>query len=165
MKISIVVAMSENGVIGKDNKIPWHVPDDLRRFKKITEGHHVLMGRKTFESILETLKKPLPNRTNLVLSRDENYKHEGVFVFQDFNEAVNYAKKQNEVELMVIGGREIYRLALPQAETLYTTRILRNVEGDTFFPLLNMNEWRVVEHQFCSGKPETSHEFRKLERK
>ncbi len=165
MKISLVVAVSENGVIGKDNKIPWNpIPEDLKHFKKITETHHVLMGRKTFESIFQKLNGPLPDRVNLILSKNPNFNPEGVFVFSDFNEAVNFAKKQNEEELMVIGGAEIYKMALPLTERIYMTRVITNVEGDTYMPYIDLKKWRVIEQRMCS-KPELAYEFRTLERK
>ncbi|MBI1192261.1 MAG: dihydrofolate reductase [Bacteroidetes bacterium] len=147
MIISIVVAASRNGVIGVDNTIPWHLPDDLKYFRKLTTGHHVIMGRKTFESI----GKPLPNRTNLVITRNPdlamegvtilptegvtNFQAEGVYLLPSFAQTVDQAFQAGETEAFVIGGSEIYRIALPHTRKLYYTRVETWVEeGHAFFP-------------------------------
>ncbi len=146
MTISLVVAISANGVIGKDGELPWHIPQDLKRFKEITNGHHVIMGRKTYESIVEKLGHPLPGRTNIVLTRDTNYKtEEGVVVVNTLVDAINYAKENGENEAMVIGGAEIYKLAEELAEKVYLTRVLVEVEGDVVFFELDEKLWKEDE--------------------
>ncbi|MBI3397398.1 dihydrofolate reductase, partial [Candidatus Woesebacteria bacterium] len=119
MKISIVVAVSKNGFIGKDGKIPWKVPDELAYFRKITNGHHVVMGRITQQS----LGRPLKGRVNLVLSTKEGYEPEGFIVFSNFKDAINFAKEHGEEELMIIGGEKVYEIALPLAERIYMSVI------------------------------------------
>lgn len=137
MKISIIVAVAENNVIGANNKLLWHIPDDLKRFKKLTTGHHILMGQKTFESI----GKILPNRTNVILSFEKNYQADGGFIFNNIKEALEFVKARGEEELFVIGGGMIYKEILPIANKIYLTKVHKKYEGDTFFPVLDMNEW------------------------
>ncbi|MEJ1517084.1 dihydrofolate reductase [Bacillus cereus] len=127
MSFSIIVATSKNGVIGVDNQLPWHLPQDLKYFKKQTIGKTVIMGRKTFESI----GKPLPNRHNIILTRDQNYKPEGVTVFTDIHKLI--ASLSNNEEHMVMGGGEIYKLFLPFVDKIYQTLIDVELEGDTRF--------------------------------
>lgn len=158
MKISIVVAVSDNGVIGKEGKIPWYIPEDLKHFRRLTLGHHVLMGRKTFESI----GKPLPERTNLVLTKIPSYKAEGAYVFDTIEGAVKFAEENGEKELMVIGGAEVYREMLPVTETIYMTRVCGIWEGETFFPKFDLRIWRETEREVSSSNVPFS--IRKLER-
>ncbi|WNF36376.1 dihydrofolate reductase [Bacillaceae bacterium IKA-2] len=134
--ISLIVAMAENNVIGFENKMPWHLPADLAHFKKTTTGHTIVMGRKTFQSI----GRPLPNRTNLILTRDLSFRAEGCLVIHDIKEVLEKAKKE---DLFVIGGAEIYQQFLPYAEKIYSTQILESFHGDTFFPQLT-EEWKMV---------------------
>lgn len=136
--ISLIVAYDENRVMGYNNSMPWHLPGDLAYFKKTTMGKPMIMGRKTFESI----GKALPGRTNIVITRDPNYKAEGIVVAHSFEEALEIAKKE-EKEIMVIGGEQIFRLALPIADVLYVTKIQHTFQGDTFFPEFG-NEWKIV---------------------
>ena len=135
----MVVAATENDVIGRDNGMPWHLPDDLKYFKSRTMGKPMLMGRKTFESI----GKPLPGRTSVVMTRDPDWKHDGAIVVRSLDEALKWAA--NEPELCAVGGAEIFRLAMPLAQRLFLTRIHANIEGDTFFPKLDPAAWREVE--------------------
>ena len=130
----IIVAMSENHVIGKDNKLIWHIKEDLQLFKKITNGHFMVMGRKTFES----LPGVLPNRTHLVLTRDKTYKinDERVIVFYNLDELLRFIKEKSSEKFYIIGGGEIYKLFLPLVETLNISLVHRVVEGDTFFPVI-----------------------------
>ncbi|MBI4411764.1 MAG: dihydrofolate reductase [Deltaproteobacteria bacterium] len=128
MTLSIIVAMSKNGVIGKDNKIPWHLSEDLKRFKKITMGHPIVMGRKTFESI----GKPLPGRENIVITHNPKFCADGVRVVHGLDQAMKGYKLDEEI--FVIGGAEIYKSALPLADKVYLTRIEKEFEGDAFFP-------------------------------
>jgi dihydrofolate reductase len=137
--ISLVVAATENDVIGRDNGMPWHLPDDLKYFKARTMGKPMLMGRKTFESI----GKPLPGRTSLVLTRDATWRADGVVVVGSLDEALAWA--HDVPELCAIGGAEIFRLVLPLARRLFLTRIHATVPGDTFLPKIDLSEWREVE--------------------
>lgn len=129
--ISIVVAISEgNRAIGKDNKLPWHIPEDLKRFKNITSGHPIIMGRKTFESI----GRPLPNRTNIIITRDPSYQAENCVVVSSIEEAIQVATSYDNDEIFIIGGGEIFKQALPFVDKLYLTVVKGNIQGDVFFP-------------------------------
>ena len=134
--VSLLVAVAQNGVIGRGNRLPWHLPEDLKRFKSLTLGKPILMGRRTFESI----GKPLPGRTNLVLTRSREWKRPGAIVVHSLDEAVARAGEADE--LVVIGGAEIYELALPRAGRLYLTRVHADIEGDTVLPPFDGREWR-----------------------
>lgn len=140
MITSLILARAQNGVIGKNNDIPWRLPADWNYFKRVTSGHHIIMGRKTFES----LKKALPNRTNIILSRKTNYNREDCFVFDDLEKALYFAKVNEEEEGFVIGGAEIFKIALPVADRIYLTEIKAEPEGDTFFHALSKKEWKEV---------------------
>jgi dihydrofolate reductase len=137
--ISMVVAATENDVIGRDNGMPWHLPDDLKYFKARTMGKPMLMGRKTFESI----GKPLPGRTSVVLTRDPKWHADGVVIVRSLDEALCWA--EGEPELCAVGGAEIFRLVMPMARRLFLTRIHASIAGDTFFPKPDPREWREVE--------------------
>ncbi|MCH7756708.1 dihydrofolate reductase [Patescibacteria group bacterium] len=133
--VSIVVAISKQSrAIGKKGKLLWHIPDDLKRFKKLTLEHPVIMGRKTFESILEILGKPLPERTSIIVTRNKEYTAEGCTVSHSVEEALKEAAKIDRKEIFVAGGGKIYTLALPHVDRLYLTLIDDKKEGDTFFP-------------------------------
>jgi dihydrofolate reductase len=138
--VSLVVAAAANGVIGRDNAMPWHLPEDLAHFKRLTLGHPVVMGRKTYESILATLGKPLPGRTNIVITRQPGFAAPGCAVVGSLDAALDAARGAEEV--FVIGGAEIYRLALARADRVYLTRIDAAFEGDATFPALDPVEWR-----------------------
>ena len=138
MKITIVAAIASNNVIGKKNSLPWDIPEDLKRFKLLTSGHTILMGRKTFDSI----GRPLPNRTNIVMTKDTNYQKEGVEIVFDEKEALNLIKELNQ-EVFIIGGSKIYELFEPWATSLMITRVLKDFEGDAFFPDINWNNWQI----------------------
>ena len=179
MKKSIIVAMASNHAIGKDNKLMWHIPEDLQRFKEITNGHHVIMGRKTYESILDILKKPLPNRTSVVITRNKDYDkvQEGGVVVSSIEEAFKVAEEAGETEAFIIGGGEIYDKTVDIVDTLYVTRLLEMIEGaDTFFPAINYPDYNiragadgkaVVERKIFKNFPgEThDHEFMILDKK
>ncbi|MEI7839397.1 MAG: dihydrofolate reductase [Methylococcaceae bacterium] len=139
MKISLIVAMSANRVIGRNNKMPWHLSADLKRFRAITMNAPILMGRKTFESI----GKPLIGRTNMILSHNLDYQPEGCLVFNSLETALNAAQNVSE-ELFIIGGSTLYEMALPLAERLYLTDIQAEFEGDTFFPEIDFNDWNEI---------------------
>ena len=133
--ISIVAALGSNRTLGKDNRLLWHIPDDLKRFKRLTLGHPVIMGRKTFDSILAVLGKPLPGRTNIVVTRDPSWAHEGAIAASSIEEAIEEAKTApGGDEIFIGGGGEIYRQALPLVDKLYLTLIEDDAEGDSYFP-------------------------------
>ena len=140
MRLSIIVAVAENGVIGRDNDLPWYLPADLERFKQLTMGHHLLMGRKTFEAI----GRALPGRTTVVITRRRPTLPEGVERAGSLEEALALAAASGEDEAFVAGGAQVYHLALPQADRLYLTRIHAAIEGDTRFPELIESEWEQV---------------------
>ena len=160
MKISIIVAMAQNRVIGRDNQLPWHLPADLRHFKATTMGKPIVMGRKTWESV----GRPLPGRTNIVVTRDRDYTADGCVVVHTLDEALAAATGHDEV--MVIGGAEFYRQVLPEATTLYLTLIHDAIEGDAFFPELDESEWHEVERQDFEPDEKNPHaySFIRLER-
>jgi dihydrofolate reductase len=143
MTISIIVAVAENQAIGYNNQLLWRLKEDLQRFKSLTMGHHIIMGRKTYESI----GKPLPGRTSVVITRDLNFKAEGCRVVHSLEEAL----KVEDSEVFIIGGAEIYNQALPLADKIYLTRIHASFPGDTFFPELDLNEW--ASESVEKGKP------------
>lgn len=142
--LSLIVATDKENGIGKNNQLLWHLPNDLKFFKKVTSGHSVIMGRKTFDS----MGKPLPNRRNIVISRQADLKIQGAEVFDNLGNAINACK--NEDEYFVIGGGEIYRQALASTDHIYITKVNANFNADTFFPSLDAQKWQVVwkqEHQ------------------
>jgi dihydrofolate reductase len=137
-KITIIVAASENSVIGYKNALPWHISEDLKNFKKITINHSVIMGRKTFESI----GKPLKDRRNIVISRDKTLKVEGIEVVNSLDDAVCRTKDENEI--FIIGGEQIYKIALPIATNMHITRVYSTIEGDAFFPTFENSQWKKL---------------------
>ena len=137
-KITIIVAASENLVIGDKNVLPWYISEDLKHFKKITINHSVIMGRKTFESI----GKPLKDRRNIVISRDKTLKIEGVEVVNSLDDAIYRTKDQNEI--FIIGGEQIYKIAMPIATHMHITKVHSNIKGDAFFPAFDENEWKIL---------------------
>lgn len=159
MKISIVVAMSENRVIGVENRLPWNIPEDLKRFKKITSGHPIIMGRKTFESI----GRILPGRTNIVVTRNRDYRVEGAVVCASLTEALEWAARSpGSDEVCVIGGGEIFREALPIVDRIYLTVVQWPFEGDVFFPEFPEADFREVGRERLSDSPPAT--LRVLER-
>ena len=141
MLISIIVAVSENGIIGKDNQLLWRLPDDLKRFKQLTLGHPMIMGRKTFESI----GKPLPGRTSIVITRQKNYQPDGVVIADSLENALELAKTLETSEAFIIGGGEIYRQAQEIADKLYVTEVHTTIDGDTSFEILDPVAWKESE--------------------
>ena len=147
MKITIVVAMSKNRVIGIDGELPWHLPADLKRFRQITTGHPVIMGRKTFQSIHKRLKSPLPDRTNIVMSKNFDFRpaEDYVFVVQSFSEALKQARKApGNDEVFIIGGESVFKLAMPYTNKISMTVIYEDFKGDVFFPELE-SSWRMID--------------------
>ena len=140
MIVALIAAVSENGVIGRDGEIPWHLPADLKLFKRLTMGHHLIVGRKTFESI----GKPLPGRKMIVLSRQPNYSVEGVITATSLQNALEIARKAGEDEVFIAGGAAVYAQALPLADRFYLSRVHANIRGDTTFPDFNLEEWKAT---------------------
>ncbi len=149
MTISLIVAAAENNSIGKNNQLLWHLPNDLKFFKNTTWGMPVIMGRKTFESV----NKPLPGRFNIVITRQSDWKAEGVIVASDLQDALKKAAETNCKEAFIIGGGEIYNQAFDLANKIYLTRVHQNIEGDTFFPEVKESEWQLrSNHDFESNE-------------
>ncbi len=138
MKLSLIVAMASNRAIGLNNQMPWHLSADLKKFKQITMGSPILMGRKTYESI----GKPLPGRTNIIISRNSSYQQDGCLVFDHIDKAIASCQQYNEI--FVIGGATFYQAMLPKADIIYLTQIHKEFKGDTFFPPINEQEWKEV---------------------
>lgn len=148
--LSLIAAMSQNHVIGKDNKLIWHLPQDLQRFKELTSYHTIIMGRKTFES----LGRVLPNRKHVVLTRDKNYHvdDENVIIVHDISELDEYISSYEEC--FVIGGESIYRLLMPYANKLYITKIYKDFKGDAFFPKIDSKIWTVLAAESLPRNPD-----------
>ena len=149
--IIIIAAASENNALGKDNNLVWHLPDDFKRFKSLTSGHYIIMGRKTFESF----PKPLPNRAHIVITRNKNYKKEGIIVVSSLEKALE--KTKNEEQVYIIGGGEIYRQSMDIADKIELTRVHTTVEADTFFPEIAEEKWQLVAEEF--HPKDDRHEF------
>ena len=141
MTISLVVAASENNVIGKNNQLVWHLPKDMKFFKNVTWAMPVVMGRKTFESMGS---KPLSGRKNIVITRKSDWKADGVSVVSSLDAAIAQAQVSNYKEVFVIGGGEIYKIAFEKADKIYMTRVHAELEGDTYFPVIEKNDWKLV---------------------
>ena len=156
MKICLIVAAAENRVIGRGGGLPWHLPADLKRFKKLTLGHAVIMGRKTHESIVARLGRPLPKRRSLVLSRDASCRLPGVEVLPSLEQALALAA---EGQVFVAGGASVFAEALPQADRLYLTRIHAEVEGDVFFPEIDAGAWQLVDQERHEADPRHAYAF------
>ncbi len=153
--ITIIAAVAKNNALGKDNKLIWHLPADLIRFKKVTSGHHIIMGRKTFES----LGKPLPNRTTIIITRNKNYNAEGCVVVNSLNEALQIAKVDENP--FILGGAEIYKQAIKIADILDLTIVHQDFEADVFFPEINKNIWKETSRQDfkANGKNKYNYSF------
>jgi dihydrofolate reductase len=143
MKLSLIVAVAENGVIGHNNQLIWHLPNDLKQFKRLTTGHSIIMGRKTFESI----GKPLPNRTSIIISRNLDFQIDGCITVDSLENAILFAKQIEDEEAFIIGGAEIYRLALPIVDKIYLTEVHHAYEGDTFFPVIDKTIWQETHRE------------------
>ncbi len=150
--ISIIVATSENGVIGRDGKLPWHIPGDLKHFKSLTTNNVVIMGRKTYESI----GKPLPNRLNIVITRDKNKTYEGCITVNSIENAIR--KAGTDKEIFIIGGGEIYKKSIKFVNKVYLTKVHQHIEGDTYFPTLN-ERWKEVEREDKEGYSFITYDF------
>jgi len=145
IKISIIAAVADNGVIGNGGEIPWYLPSDFAYFKRVTIGKPIIMGRKTFDSI----GKPLPKRTNIIVSNQQDYQPDNVIVINSLEAAIEHAKTianaDNVDEIMIIGGARIYQQSMKLADFLYISHVESSPKGDSFFPLINVKEWKLVE--------------------
>lgn len=142
MRLSIMAALSSNGVIGRNNQLPWHLSADLKRLKAMTMGHHLLMGRKTWDSV----GRPLPGRITVVITRDPEFAAEGVQVVHSLDDAVRVAVEANDEEPFIMGGAQIYEQAIHRADRMYLTRVHVELEGDAFFPEFDdVSEWQLVD--------------------
>lgn len=140
--LTLIAAAGENNELGKDNDLVWHLPDDFKRFKKLTTGHHIIMGRKTFNSFPQTL----PDRTHVVLTRKDNWKKEGVIVVHSLERAIEVSS--DDPQPFVIGGGEIYKQAIDRADKIELTRVHGTFEADTYFPEIDKDKWKLVAEEF-----------------
>lgn len=164
MIISAIVAMSSNRVIGKDGGLPWHLPRDMKYFKRITMGHHVIMGRESFASMGYV---PLKGRTNIVLTRDPFFITSSAIVKHSIEEGLAYAFEEGEEEAFILGGGKIFAQSMHLIEKLYLTEVISQVAGDTYFPEMDMNEWQIAssDHFDADDKNEFAMRFEVLHRK
>jgi dihydrofolate reductase len=156
MRIALIAAAADNDVIGKDNDLPWHLPDEFRHFKRTTKGHHVIMGRRTWES---QDGRPLPKRVNIVVSSQTDYDAPGAELASSLDEALELARAAGETEAFVIGGSRLYAEALPRADRLYLTRVHAEPEGDTYFPSIDPAQWRELERVEHPADTRHAHAF------
>ena len=163
MIISLIVAMDEKRGIGKAGKLPWHLSSDLKRFRELTMGHHIIVGRKTFDSI----GKPLPGRQTIVVTRNVDFKAEGCQVARSVREAIALAQQRGDNEVFVIGGAEVYRRALNVADRIYWTQVHAETDADTFFPEIDRDAWIEKEsfHHPADDKNQYAFTFRLLQKK
>jgi len=151
--IIMIAAVAENDALGKDNELVWHLPNDFKRFKALTTGHYIIMGRKTFESF----PKPLPNRTHVVITRQKEYNPEGCIVVDSMEKAIAICPKNENS--FIIGGGEIYKLGMDFADRLEITKVHHGFEADAFFPKINLTEWKQVHSEFNPKDDKHSYEF------
>ncbi|RZJ30876.1 MAG: dihydrofolate reductase [Flavobacterium sp.] len=151
--IILIAAIAENNALGKDNQLPWHLPDDFKRFKSVTSGHYIIMGRKTFESF----PKPLPNRTHVVITRQKDYQADGCIIVDSIEKALEISPKDQDV--FVIGGGEIFTLAMPFADKLDITQVHASVDGDAFFPEIRPDEWKLESSEFHPKDEKHAYDF------
>ena len=154
--ISLIVAVSENMVIGKDNKLAWHLPDDMNYFSNMTKGHSIIMGRKNWESIPKKYR-PLPERKNIVVTRNNKFEDKGAIIVNSIEKAVEKARGFDEEEIFIIGGGEIYKLGFAYVDKLYITEIYANIDGNTYFPKWNKEHWKEISR--ISHPKDEKHEF------
>ena len=138
----MIAAIAENNALGKNNELIWHLPNDFKRFKALTSGHHIIMGRKTFESF----PKPLPNRTHIIITRQKEYQAEGCIIVDNIEKAIEICPKNENS--YIIGGGEIYNLGLPYADIIDITRVHHNFLADVYFPEIDPNDWELTESEF-----------------
>jgi dihydrofolate reductase len=158
MRISIIVAVTENNVIGRNNDLPWHLPTDMKYFKDTTMGHCVVMGRKNFESIPPKYS-PLVGRTNIVVTRQKDYNAEGAVVVNSIDAAIEFSKSRNETECFITGGGEIFAQTIELCDRIYLTRIHATIEGDVHFPEVDMNVWKEISRKDVSPDEKNNYPF------
>jgi dihydrofolate reductase len=160
MEIAIIAAVAENRVIGKNNDLVWNLPDDMKYFMNTTKNHFIILGRKNYES-LPPKYRPLPNRTNIVITRQQNLTLENALVVNSLGKAIEVCKKNNQEKIFVIGGGQIYQQALPITDTLYITEIMHKFDGDTFFPKFDKKLWKEIsrEHHSIDEKHKYAFDF------
>lgn len=158
MKLSLIVAVSENQVIGKDNDLVWHLPADMKYFKEKTSGHCIITGRKNYESIPPKFR-PLTNRSNIVITRQKDYSAPGAIITDSLEKAVDLSKELEKEETFIIGGGEIFRQSIELVEKIYLTRVHAQFAGDVFFPELNPKEWKEVFRQDCAADEKNPHPY------
>ena len=151
--ITLIAAAAENNALGKNNDLLWHLPDDFKRFKALTTGHHIIMGRKTFESF----PKPLPNRTHIIITRNTNYHPNDCIVVNSLEEALDFCK--NEEQTYIIGGGEIYKQSLPFADKIELTRVHEVFDADTYFPEINTDDWKLEFEELHPKDEKHQHSF------
>jgi dihydrofolate reductase len=151
--IILIAAAAENYALGKNNQLLWHLPDDFKRFKQVTTGHHIIMGRKTFESF----PKPLPNRTHVIITRQKNYHPEGCIVVDSLEKAIAACPENQDI--FIIGGGEIYKLAMPVADKIDLTRVHATFDADTFFPEIDAAQWKLVSSEFHPKDDKHAYDF------
>ncbi len=151
--LSIIVAVSENNVVGKENKLPWKLSADLRRLKSLTMGHHIIMGRKTWES----LGRPLPGRINVIITSDKNYIAEGGVVVHSLKEALTVSSFDDEI--FIFGGGKIFKEAMPQVQKIYMTKVHSIIEGDIYFPVFNMKEWNETAREDFKADEKNQYDY------
>jgi dihydrofolate reductase len=149
--ITLIAAASENNALGKNNQLVWHLPDDFKRFKALTTGHYIIMGRKTFESF----PKPLPNRTHIIITRQKNYNYENCIIVNSVKSALDACPKDEDI--FIIGGGEIYEQSIDLVDKIELTRVHTEIEADTFFPNINMEHWQLIKEEFHSK--DDKHDF------
>lgn len=149
--IIMIAAVAENNALGKDNELVWHLPNDFKRFKTLTSGHHIIMGRKTFESF----PKPLPNRTHIIITRQKNYQAEGCIIVDSIEKALTICPKDEDS--FIIGGGEIYTLGLAYTDKIEITRVHSSFEADVYFPEINKKDWKLEKNAF--NKKDEKHKY------
>jgi dihydrofolate reductase len=160
MKVSIIAAVAEFYAIGKDNDLIWRLPRDMKHFSQKTTGHHVIMGRKNWDSIPDKYR-PLPNRTNIVITRKKDFKDEGCIVVNSIEAGLDIARNSGDNEAFIIGGGQIYKLALDEnlADTMYITWVHEKFDADTFFPTINFGDWNTMEEEHWEADEKNPHAF------
>lgn len=152
---SIIVAKAENNIIGKDNGLIWHMPQDLKHFRSTTMGHYIIMGRKTFEAT----QKPLPGRTSIVITRNKEYKAEGCLIVNNIEEAFRLGMENKQEEVFILGGGEIYKQAMDLADKIYLTEIKQTFEGDTYFPEIDDRKWQEIKREEFKADDKNPHDY------